>query len=42
MLDLLINRLPRWELAAAISTMLLVMTLVCYAAYRWVGARAQD
>ena len=39
MLDLLINRLPRWELAAAISTMLLIMTLVCYAAYRWVGAR---
>ena len=38
MLDLLINRLPRWELAAAISTMLLIMTLVCYAAYRWVGA----
>ena len=42
MLDLLVNRLPRWELAAAISTMLLIMTLVCYAAYRWVGARAQS
>ena len=41
MLDLLINRLPRWELAAAISTVLLVLTLACYAAYRWVGARAQ-
>ena len=41
MLDLLINRLPRWELAAAISTILLVMTLACYAAYRWVGARTQ-
>ena len=41
MLDLLINRLPRWELAAAISTVLLVMTLACYAAYRRVGARAQ-
>jgi ABC-type spermidine/putrescine transport system permease subunit I len=41
MLDLLINRLPRWELAAAISTMLLIMTLLCYAAYRWVGARAE-
>ena len=37
MLDLLINRLPRWELAAAISTMLLILTLVCYAAYRWVA-----
>jgi ABC-type spermidine/putrescine transport system permease subunit I len=41
MLDLLINRLPRWELAAAISTVLLVLTLACYAAYRRVGARAQ-
>ena len=42
MLDLLINRLPRWELAAAISTVLLALTLACYAAYRWVGARAQS
>jgi putative spermidine/putrescine transport system permease protein len=41
MLDLLINRLPRWELAAAISTVLLVLTLACYAAYRRVGARTQ-
>jgi len=41
MLDLLINRLPRWELAAAISTVLMIMTLACYAAYRRVGARAQ-
>jgi ABC-type spermidine/putrescine transport system permease subunit I len=40
MLDLLLNRLPRWELAAAISTVLLMMTLACYAAYRRVGARA--
>jgi ABC-type spermidine/putrescine transport system permease subunit I len=40
MLDLLINRLPRWELAAAISTVLLVLTLTCYAAYRRAGARA--
>ena len=38
MLDLLINRLPRWELAAAISTVLLALTLACYAAYRRVGA----
>jgi ABC-type spermidine/putrescine transport system permease subunit I len=42
MLDLLINRLPRWELAAAVSTLLLAMTLAFYAAYRWVGARAQS
>jgi putative spermidine/putrescine transport system permease protein len=41
MLDLLINRLPRWELAAAISTILLIMTLACYAAYLRVGARTQ-
>jgi ABC-type spermidine/putrescine transport system permease subunit I len=40
MLDLLVNRLPRWELAAAISTILLALTLACYAAYRWVGGRA--
>jgi ABC-type spermidine/putrescine transport system permease subunit I len=40
MLDLLINRLPRWELAAAISTVLLALTLACYAAYRRVGARS--
>jgi ABC-type spermidine/putrescine transport system permease subunit I len=40
MLDILINRMPRWELAAAISTVLLVLTLACYAAYRRVGARA--
>ena len=41
MLDLLINRLPRWELAAAISTVLMVITLACYGAYRRIGARAQ-
>jgi putative spermidine/putrescine transport system permease protein len=41
MLDLLINRLPRWELAAAISTILMIMTLACYAAYLRVGAGAQ-
>ena len=41
MLDLLINRLPRWELAAAISTMLLIMTLACYAGYRRVGGRTR-
>jgi ABC-type spermidine/putrescine transport system permease subunit I len=41
MLDLLINRLPRWELAAAISTVLLILTLACYAAYRQVGGRTQ-
>jgi putative spermidine/putrescine transport system permease protein len=39
MMDLLINRLPRWELAAAISTVLLVTTLGLYALYRLVGSR---
>lgn len=39
MLDLLINRMPRWELSAAISTTLLVLTLLLYAASRWVGNR---
>ena len=39
MMDMLINKLPRWDLAAAISTVLLVVTLVAYAAYRRVAAR---
>ena len=39
MLDLLINRMPRWELAAAISTTLLVLTMLLYAVSRWVGER---
>jgi putative spermidine/putrescine transport system permease protein len=42
MMDLLINRLPRWELAAAISTVLLVVTLVLFAAYQWLNARQQS
>lgn len=41
MLDLLINRLPRWELASAISTVLLIVVLACYSAYRWIGVRQQ-
>jgi putative spermidine/putrescine transport system permease protein len=39
MMDALINKLPRWDLAAAISTVLLVVTLVAYAAYRRIAAR---
>lgn len=42
MMDLLVNRLPRWELAAAISTVLLVVTLVLFAAYQWLNARQQS
>lgn len=38
MIDLLINQLPNWEVACAISTLLLAVTLACYAAYRRVGA----
>lgn len=36
-LDTFINRLPRWELAAALSMVLLAASLVCYAVYRRVG-----
>lgn len=41
MLDLLINRMPRWENAAAISTVLLVLTLLFYAAYQWVEKKSR-
>ena len=41
MMDLLINRLPRWELAAAISGVLLVITMVFFAAYQWLNSRQQ-
>src|SRR3546814_17343691 len=34
MLDTLINRLPRWELAAAISTVLMVVKLAFFVLYR--------
>jgi ABC-type spermidine/putrescine transport system permease subunit I len=40
MMDYLINRYPRWELAAAISVCLLLMTLFFYAVYQWVRERA--
>lgn len=39
MLDILINQMPRWELAAAISTLLLAATLALYAVYRAIAAR---
>ena len=41
MLDVLINVLPRWEVAAAISTLLLVVTLALYSVYRAMAARAE-
>ncbi len=34
MMDLLINRLPKWELAAAIAAVLLVITLAFFAVYQ--------
>ena len=38
-LDLLINQFARWETAAALSTVLLVVTLACFALSRWLGAK---
>jgi len=38
-LDLLINQFARWETAAALSTVMLVVTLACFAVSRWIGAR---
>lgn len=40
MLDVLINIMPRWELAAAISTLLLGATLLLFGLYRLVGRQA--
>jgi putative spermidine/putrescine transport system permease protein len=40
MLDMLINTFPRWELAAAISTLLMVMVVGFYLVSRWVRTRA--
>ena len=40
LLDTLINQIPRWEQASAISTILLVTTLLIFAAYRRLDRRA--
>jgi putative spermidine/putrescine transport system permease protein len=40
MLDLLINRMPNWSLASAISVVLLVVTLALYALSRRLGAQS--
>lgn len=40
MMDFMINRYPHWELAAAISVCLLLMTLAFYSVYQWVRAKA--
>jgi ABC-type spermidine/putrescine transport system permease subunit I len=40
LLDTLINQLPRWEQASAISTILLIVALVIFSAYRRFDRRA--
>jgi ABC-type spermidine/putrescine transport system permease subunit I len=40
LLDTLINQIPRWEQASAISTVLLGATLLIFAAYRWFDRKA--
>jgi ABC-type spermidine/putrescine transport system permease subunit I len=40
LLDTLINQIPRWEQASAISTILLIVTLLIFAAYRYLDRRA--
>lgn len=40
MLDLLVNRMPNWNLASAISMLLLVVTLVLYALSRRLGSKS--
>jgi ABC-type spermidine/putrescine transport system permease subunit I len=40
LLDTLINQIPRWEQASAISTILLGATLLIFAAYRWFDRKA--
>ena len=42
LLDTLINQIPRWEQASAISTILLVATLLIFAAYRRLDRRASQ
>lgn len=40
LLEILINQLPRWETAAAVSAILLTATLAFFAVYRWLDRRA--
>ncbi len=41
MMDLLINRFARWEIAAVVSVVLMAMTLSLYAIYQWLRERRQ-
>ena len=40
MMDLLINRFARWEVAAVVSIVLMAVTLSLYAVYQWLRERA--
>jgi ABC-type spermidine/putrescine transport system permease subunit I len=40
MMDLLINRFARWEIAAVVSVVLMVVTLSLYAVYQWLRERS--
>ena len=40
LLDTLINQIPRWEQASAISTILLIVALVIFAGYRRLDRKA--
>lgn len=42
MIDLLINRFAKWEMAAVISIVLMVITLSLYAVYQWLRDRGQS
>lgn len=41
MMDLLINRFARWEIAAVVSVVLMSVTLTLYAVYQWLRERYQ-
>lgn len=41
MMDLLINKFARWEMAAVNSVVLLLATLACFALYQWLRERAR-
>jgi putative spermidine/putrescine transport system permease protein len=41
MMDLLINRFARWEIAAVVSVVLMAITLSLYGVYQWLRERAR-
>ena len=40
-MDMLINRFARWEMAAVVSVVLMAITLTLYAIYQWLRERYQ-